>query len=1340
MIRAYPERNLWQISLLFLSYLFYINYAMMILWEKYRAKVLFWILIFQVAFSGSIKAEGDFHILSSSEKGCVVAFSPAHFRLETLILNRKQYQMATFDMSSPWGEPGEPTLPCRVLVVGVPPRGDVSVTVDASDFVEKQGVRLAPMPELRQKDGMGWEVYQEGSAYQKSGFVPGPLFIADKPAFFGSQRIVRVRVYPVQYDPAEDKIRIYTKIIFQIHFTSEPSEDTVLKERIGQEGVFRKALINPSEAKKWRIRPERKWKKRSEILSWGERYKIPISEEGVYKITGAFLKNHDIDIAAIQPSTLKMYNNGGRELPRNLDESRPDSLIENPVLLVGMEDGRFDENDYLLFYGKGVKGWEYDRTAGAYHHYIHHYTDQNIYWLTFNDGKSGKRIPTVASPSGNFQQKSTFRDHSFLEQEIYNLLKGGIHWVGDQFKNGDTKSYKINLQYPVPDDTLRFRFQFQGFTSGTHQFHVQFNDALIETFLFAGTGLTLKTAVLVGQAKQGENTLSFQYSGSGLEPEAYLDWFELDCGRMLRNSGGRLRFFSPLQEGFFQYILSGFGEKPQVWDVTDISNISSLELSLGSDGLWAFADSAFQEAPKTYLAFETSGIMVPNTIQKDEMSDLRNPANGSDLIIVVHRDFYNQALRLKALREEHDSLTVFIADIQDVYDEFGWGLFDPVAIRDFVKYACEDWTIRPTYLLLFGDGDYDYRNFLSNQDKNWIPPFEYDGLTDSGTRASDDWYTYVTGTDFYMDLAVGRLPVQSEEQARAVVDKIVQYETNPAWGDWKNLVTLIGDDEKGQFGDENEITHIRATEDMAENTLPQFFNFEKIYLTEYPEEFIGRRVKPKVNEDLVEQINRGTLWVNYIGHGNQKVWAHEWIFRSDSDLPRLNNREVLPLFYAATCSFAWYDNPEEQSFGEELLYAEGKGGVGVIAASRLCSSGANEALNKAFATFLFSSQGPTERIGDALRLAKLFVTSTVNNEMYHILGDPTMRLGVPQYRAEFTSVEPDTFKALSVVTVQGQMERDGIPWTDFNGTVALKVFDSKRDILYTTQYGTELPYRLSGNAIFRGETRAENGQFQISFVVPKDISYGGHSGRIGSYFWGNDADGAGYRDNIEIGGSSDLVDIRSPEIELYFTENENFVSGGMVLEDPELVAVVRDDTSGINITGEIGHKILLTLDTENKVDVTDYFQYNEGSYLEGKLQYQLTNIGEGEHNLSLKVWDNANNSSTQFLEFRVVPRGELLVEDVLNYPNPMSTSTYFTFKLNRDAEVDIKIFTVDGRLIKRMEGILGEPGFNMIAWNGRDEEGDELANGVYLYKVNATAHAEGKDLKKEAIGRLMIMR
>lgn len=1307
---------------------------------KKRVNQILILLIHAILICGYSAARAEVRLLQSSENGCTIEYTPSSLELVPVMMNGKQYQRIHFTLASPPEKPGIPMLPCRVLVVGIPIGCRVSVNSQDWTFTEQAGIRIQPVPELQDVGGLPAHSFREGPAYQTAGFTPENPFIVENASISGDRHLVRIFVYPVQFDPTRNRIRMYSHIVLRVDFTGIPSHTGGSAGPEKTDAVFRNTVINHAQAEQWRMPHPMRMGKRLLRPQAGQRIKIPVSQTGIYRLTGRDLNEAGISIGTIETGTVKIFNNGGRELPRDLSIPRPDSLIENPILLFGMDDNRFDEDDFILFYGTGVNGWEYSPSTNRYEHYKHLYTLRNQYWLVFNDGVPGKRVPSVPpqSPDGA-QILDRFTDRLVEEREITNTQNAGIHWYGPSFDNDKTlESFDVLLQdYPGGD--LSFRFRFVGASSGSHTFSARLNDQSFLTTSFFGTSSHQQTGTLPSGGQSGRNTLSLQYTGSGLASQAYLDWFEIEYTRSLTPQSGRLNFFSPLPEGTYDFRLAGFDSAPTVLDVTRPDEIRRLECRSMS-GVWAFVDAVANDEPKRYVAAQESGFLTVSGIETDDFADLRNIDTGADLIIITHPEFEDQAARLEAHREQHDSLSVLVVDIQDVYDEFGWGLEDPTSIRDFVRFAHMNWPVRPSYLLLFGDGDYDYRNILPYESENRIPPFEFDGLTESGSRASDDWYTYVSGNDSRMDLAVGRLPVQTHDEAKSTVDKIIAYETNPTLNDWRSIITMVGDDEKAQHGDENEITHTRATERIAENVMPPLFNLRKIYLSEYPEVITieGRR-KPQAAADLVDQINQGTLLVNFVGHGNENLWAHERVFVQTRDMERLQNTGRLPFFYAATCAFAHFDDPLEQSFAEDLMNAEGIGGIAVIGASRFCSAAPNEALNEAFMNAFFTTSGVTERIGDALRAAKLMLTSTTNNEMYHVIGDPAMRLGMPRYRAVFTSVTPDTFKALSVVQIQGKVQKDGVDWPEFQGKAFVSAYDSQKDVVYTTQYGTRLPYVLPGNALFRGETPIDQGRFDISFIVPKDITYGGHTGRLHCYLTDELTDGAGYSDNIEVGGSAVLADSDGPEITLFFLGQDDFVTGGMVSEDPDLVAVIEDGLSGINITGEIGHKIMLTIDEESKLDLTDHFQYDQGSYLKGQLVYRLSDIEEGEHALHLKAWDNANNSSTQSLIFRIVLESELRLEEVLNYPNPFSTSTHFTFKLSQDAAVEIRIYTVDGRLINTIDYSWGTPGFNMIPWDGRDDVGDALANGVYLYKITAKAESEGKTLKKEVIGRLMVM-
>jgi hypothetical protein len=1302
--------------------------------------------------AGLLSASNEYgtnlRIISSDENGCTITFLPQSFHLDTVHLDRKIYGDISFDRSVPFGQSGDPSIPCRIFSVGIPPEGAVTVSLVEADAGVNSTMRLVPVPYMEKREGMVSSAYREGAAYQKSAVVPPVFFRAEEPSWSGVQRIVRVAVFPIRFDPGKNILEIHSRLTIRISFEHLPQTArnwTPVREN----SFYEDAILNYPIARKWQVRPVSAQRRLEKAALTGMWYKIPVTEEGVYRITGKFLRDRGVDIGSIQPATLKMCNNGGRPLPRSLSEARPDSLIENPILVSGIEDGRFDESDAVLFFGKKITGWEFLPNSNQWSHYNNAFASKNVYWLGFNDGRAGKRIQTAPASNPTVQSRTQFTDRFFFEQDKLNPLKGGLIWLFNEFDAGSALSSAfsadVNLTDPVPNDTARIRVRFKGGerdSYATHRFNIKFNDATLPLKSFWGESFYDSNDNLASAVKSGKNTVYFSYASSGANANAYLDWFEIEYQRSLNAFGGRLLFYSPMTPGDAVYALSGFSSEPLVLDVTSFSAVRKLPVRKDGNA-WVAADPVLPGVPKQYYAVQENAYLEPQEgLQRDDLSDLKNAGNQADMLIITHADFLEPARRLKAFKETQDSLSAAVIDIQDVYDEFSSGLLDPTAVRDFVRYAFMHWSRRPSYLLLFGDGDYDYRNLLSNNDKNWIPPYEAEGLySPYGNKTTDDWFAYVFGDDSQMDLATGRIPVQTKEQADVVVDKLIAYQTDPDRGDWKSLITFVGDDEKAANPEtDNEINHIRASEDVAEHIIPAGFNLRKIFLTDYSEEMqVEGRRKPKAHEDLLDQINRGTLVVNYIGHANEDVWAHERIFNHETDMPVLRNDRRLSFFYAATCSFAWFDEIDKQSFAEDLLAAGGKGAIALIAASRECSAGSNEALNREFMRGIFDP-AKRYRIGEALRLAKINTFDVSNNEMYLVIGDPTLRLAFPSQKASFTEVRPDSFKALSLCSVKGIVGKDqsGIPTVQ--GKVLLKGFDSKKSVTYTTRWGSRLNYVLPGNVLFRGEAAVQNGFFEAAFIIPKEISYGSSTARLSAYFWNSEGDGFGGKDGIPVGGTSNIQDDLGPEIRISFSDMDTFVSGGMVHPDPELMVVIRDEQTGVNLAGEIGHTLSLTVDNQPAKNVTDYFQYDEGSHVQGALRYSLIGLSEGAHEITFKAWDNANNSAVQFLTFRIVPLDDLRLENVLNYPNPFSTSTYFTFQLNQSADIQIKIYTVNGLLIRKLDGITGNPGFNAVPWDGMDEAGDSIANGVYLYKTTASLRLPDKTVEKSELSRLLIMR
>ena len=1302
-----------------------------------------------------LSAPTDLRIQESSTAAFAFEFRPTSWAIDTLRQGASTVLRYSFPDAIIDEQPGLLQIPYKAIVVGIPLGGRVQVEATPGRFTDFPDVELARVPQFVRDEDLGqWRGTKPAVA--ETGLQPADLVRADAPARYRHQEIVRLQVAPLQYDAATKTVRRYESISVRVRFVGgKPAAATAAPASTRPDPFYDAVLANAEAARSFREGPaDLATRPLGAALVTSPFYKINIRSEGLYRITGQFLASKGIALNEIMPSTLQMFNNDGHELPRDLAATRPQGLEETAIWVEDGGDGRFDADDYLLFYGKGVDGFEYDPANGQLSHYLHHFATDNVYWLRWGAADGKRILLRGAAAIGGATVVTDFRERYYLEQELYSLYDSGLNWYGFLFTTDPvsrSRRYRFTLSDVVTGGTAQFRFVFLGWSNSNHHMDFRINDQALSSVDFFGQGrLRTFQAAKVGGLQSGENTLEVSYAPSTTTGKTYIDFFELTYDRALRAQNSTLTFDGRTGGGVVSYqIESGGG----LWcfDVTDPETVRRLDPAVlqVSGSSMTFADSTGAIVPRRYL-LASPNVAVINNLQLDAASSWRSPDHSADLVIITHEDFFSEAMRLKSLHQNlltSDPRQTEVVKIQDVFDEFSGGLYDPTAIRDFLKYAFENWQKAPQFALLFGDGDFDPKNIVDNSDKNWIPTFQTADFDDILNRTTDHWFTYIAGNDAVMDMAIGRIPARSPQEAEDYVDKLVAYAAQPTFGAWRNTMFFVADDDlvngAAQFIEQ---IHINDTEDLSDNYTPQSFDIRKLYLTEFPavqSASISGVRKPAATEALIRQMNTGALVINYVGHGNPKLWSHERLLNIATDFDLIQNGSRQAFWVTATCDFGRFDDPKEQSFAEALMLAPGRGAISLLTSARLVFATSNATFNKQFYRALFPVLGTsTETVGLALVQARLRTGITTNDEKFHILGDPTLRLAMPRYSTQITSIEPDTIKALSVMTVRGTVQKDGAPWSDFNGNVDLEALDSRRSVQYQSASSALIRYNLPGNAVFRGSAPVANGQFTVQLFVPKDITYGGTRGRINVYFSGADADGHGARDNLAVGGTAqNFSDQAGPEIAIGFVDDADFAPGGVVGLSPVLKVTLADSLSGINITGEIGHKITLAFDgdTENKVDVTDLFQYDNGSYKQGEVRHPLS-LTEGRHTVAVKAWDNFNNSSTGSVEFSILPQDRLILNEVMNYPNPFRNETSFTFVSNREAEVRVKIFTLSGRLIRTLDSIAARPGFNMVPWDGEDGDGDTLANGVYLYKVIATSRDGAQSQSAESIGKVVVQR
>jgi hypothetical protein len=527
------------------------------------------------------------------------------------------------------------------------------------------------------------------------------------------------------------------------------------------------------------------------------------------------------------------------------------------------------------------------------------------------------------------------------------------------------------------------------------------------------------------------------------------------------------------------------------------------------------------------------------------------------------------------------------------------------------------------------------------------------------------------------------------------------------------------------------------------------FNGEKIYLSAFPQVTTpGGQRSPDCQETINNNMFKGSLIVNYVGHGSPRGWTQERILNANEDIPTWINYERLPLMITATCSFGGYDNPNNFTAGEQVLASDKGGAVGLFSTVRSVYSNANDALTSSVFNEIYKKTGYNgHAMGDILRDAKnRSGTDTYNNRKFAMLGDPSQRLMIPQYSVQTTAVNGKNVKGLNIIDTVGALSRVQISGavtdslgnilTNFDGTVYPTIFDKELTLKTIPIGGKQQTFSAQNRILYKGSATVKNGVFTFNCVIPKDIDYTLGFAKISYYATDNKStDAAGYDTKHLVVGSNgkDPVKDDTPPIVELFMDNEEFVKGGLTSKNPTLVVRLKDDF-GINVSGSsVGHDMKAVLDDnpQNTYRLNEFYEaVNEDKktdpkdILKGRVKYPLSKLEDGLHKISVKAWDVANNPGEGTTEFVVATNGKSALEHVLNYPNPFVSATKFLFRHHLpevNVKVQVRIFTVSGKLVKTLFATVGsENGLvsEGIEWDGNDDFGDSLGKGVYLYKIH----------------------
>ncbi|MCB0598244.1 MAG: type IX secretion system sortase PorU [Lewinellaceae bacterium] len=1112
-------------------------------------------------------------------------------------------------------------------------------------------------------------------------------------------------------------------------------------------------------------------------LSDGLIYKIAVAEAGIYRLDYNFLKELEVDVDNIDPRTLKLYGMGGGMLPELLSQEYPEKLSEIHIHAVGEEDGRFDPGDYILFYGEGASKWRYNTAAGQFSLERNIYDKRNFYFLKAGAG-AGLRIGEAAAPGSAAHTVTSFDDYARLEEDRINLLHewvkatgSGKHWYSDHFKVARQYNYPQAFQFPnrLADEPVALQAVMALRAGSPSSFFADVNGVSFEsntvdpvprfdkednTATYAIRAALNNTAVVAGE----NISLTVRYphpTGPNDGSQGWLDYVQANVRRALRLEGSQMAFRDrrSLSYPASTFRLENAGANIVIWDISEPLAPAIVPVERNGQQLSFRANTNIL---REFIAFDAhQDFPAPEAVGPVPNQNL-SAIGAVDMLILYPPALQEEALRLAQHRADQDGLTIELAAIEQVFNEYASGRSEPTAIRNFArKLRQQNGGFK--YLLLFGDGSFDCRD-IYGIGGNFIPTYQSESLNPVSAYPSDDYYAILdaqTGNDPLdgpLSIAVGRLPVRTAAEARAVVDKIIHYDTSEkTLGNWRNRLVFVGDDNDGS----NDYDHYVDADNIAEdlNDSVRYLNLEKIYLDAFPQESTpgGERV-PQATEQLNKNLFQGALAVTYLGHGGPKGWAQERVLNI-SDILSWENMDKMPVFITATCTFTGYDDPTFTTAGEEVMLNPKGGAIALFTTTRAVYVGGNKRLTRSTLEHLYRHEGDEPlTIGQAMQNSKNTVGSSDqgNAPKFALIGDPSMKIAIPKYgvttlRVNEQPVETtrtDTLRALQKVTIEGAVTNaEGEVLSGFNGLIYPTIFDKPQTTTTLGQGENRVyQYRIQKNVLFKGRASVANGRFRFSFVMPKDINYQYGTGKI-SYYAADASsrdDAAGSYENIVIGGSDPgaLADDQGPKVEV-FMNTEDFVFGGIANPNPTLLVKLEDD-NGINVVGNsIGHDLegVLNDDTQNTYLLNGFYESELDDYTKGTVRYPLSKLPEGRHSIRVKAWDVANNSSEGYTEFVVAASEEIALEHVLNYPNPFTDFTCFQFDhnlANQELEVLVQVYTISGRLVKTIAATIFSDGAirrdDCIEWDGRDDYGGRLARGVYLYTIKARAANTGNVL------------
>lgn len=1069
------------------------------------------------------------------------------------------------------------------------------------------------------------------------------------------------------------------------------------------------------------------------VLSEGRWATVQVTQTGMTLITDTQLRS----LGFTDPSKVRVYGSGGATVPDDLNESVVDDLPLQPSVRTSRG---------IVFFARNHISWKRGVSAARpFVHTINPYSDVTHYFLS--DREVTEDVPTVDMKGNTAPTVTRFTDRQVHEQDLEHLGESGRTYLGEDFRGTRSRTFNFDVPDRASDQlniTVRYGAKISG---GGSRMTYEVGDITVPRAAQDSIGgvPNANYGALSERSFQVRHTdsklsLGMEYSYSGVIFMARLDYVEVFYDRLIKLNNGQIHFYGDFPAGSTIGI-DGCGASTIVYDVTDPANPAKVDYSLNeSVASLKVTAGGYRE----FVAFNPDQVSLTSAPGRRVSNQDLHGTPAPDMLIITP-DAYRQGAQLIAdMHNKRDAMNVLVLDPQDIYNEFSNGKQDVGAWRKLLK-MWHDRGGAPRYCLIMGKPSFDPKG-LSNDFKNMrftpVPIWQSEtGLSETTSFSNDSYIGMLDdsadGTfkmeDAKVYVAVGRLPVKSSGEALSTARKIVNHIEKPNMGAWRNKILMIADDnDNGIHLEQSQ----RAYDNLRLGGYGSSYLYDRLYLDSYPLVSTAAGPSyPQVTDLMLKAYNDGVLFTNYIGHGGDRGWGHEHLWKW-SDIESMKNPNLM-FIYAATCRFMPWDEAIV-SAGEDLMLNP-KGGIcGMIAATRTVYISSNGVLNSAFASqaLLNGEDGRMLPVGDAFTAALNRNIGDSNRLRYALMGDPAMRLNNIDGQVSVDKINgldvsetdfPEIPAGSRLVLAGSIRDSKGNLNTAFNGTVALQLYDAET-VVETFGNGSDgkvMLYNDRKTRLGMAQASVKEGRWNIDLTVPLEISNNYQPALINAYAWSDQGlEANGHTESLYVYGFRDeaVADEKGPEIEQFYVNNSWFKNGDIVNVNPVVFARLADD-SGINLSDAgVGHKIILRLDDDTFYDDVAHYFVPDVDGTGGNIAYSLSDLAPGYHKLTLEAWDNLNNSSHSTIEFNVKATADPEIVNVGTDCNPASSGVNFYIHLdqpNTDMKYELTVMDLNGREVWS-ETNTDSSGMQAVMnayWNLTDKAGARVPRGIYLYRV-----------------------